>query len=1186
MNRSWPFVVCFGLLWACGGASGGNTGASDATSQGTHGDVASSSDIEPSTDGAASGGGDIAPDSTLDVADAAEFVADAADAALDVELTDVGVAQDVAPSDAALVDAVDAAADVTKVECSTALDCAGIIGTPICHVASCSAGKCTVALASQGDACDTDGLPCTTETCDSAGTCVFGGLASGWCGMVVGGASTCVADGAANPANSCQVCKANVDPSAWTPLVLDSTCGPTTKGCVRHVCGPTGTCIAAPDASLCSAAGSAPCKVAQCDETFGCKSSAVPAGTPCNGDSVACTIEVCDGAANCLAAGTDPAACDDQVVCTVDVCAAGIGCTHTATDGACDDGNVCTADTCDVSKGCQHAPQGGPCSDGLTCTPGDSCTNGTCVAGAPVLWTKTMTASGSLTTVEVLAVPGGDLLIAGNDSSNAIGMVRRLDAAGQEVWKTTLGSDVSFVHGLVRADDGTVYAYGDSMDGAASMNGTVWPLDANGKPAQTQVSSSTDKDSFGCAVQASNKDLVVGGWRNGLNGHHLLVERRKPDGTLAWSKELGSGSSGDGATHIVRVDSAGKSVGFVLTGVLDGSIAALQLDGAGNVVWQRPYPQCNDYIRGLVALPDGYAFATSWTSGASWGPALVRTDLMGQPIWMHYFNDLNWQSARTLIGTADGFLVGGSMQGVGMPTTGAFARTDIRGNVLWTQTLAGYSSGAARWPEGKIALVAGQDNSSAPTVQVVRRADAWGTAVCASAGVCADMDTTGCSDGNSCTLDLCADSALGTCSHVPASNGSPCEDGVTCTAGDTCTGGSCKSGGAVYVDLALAATLPNAIGAMQDGTVVLAGSKAPYSDGLAWLANVDTSGNVIWQQTVGIVPASLEAVSRSNSAITTACGYQGTTKYGYPHALFVRTAADGTVTWQTDAGLDGGCWAIEQFADKTAIAAGGHEYAEPSWVVKLKADGSIAWKYDVDIGRPARVGVAADGTSFVVSSSYVANFNHSTLRKFGADGKLLWQQDVGVTAGSGDVLPLSDGGALLAAFADATGDNPPWLFQFTSSGKVVWQKSYPSGVAYTSAGTARLSQDQTGFVLATTTLYAATSSDARILRVSPSGTVQLDKGIGSPKSEGLSDMLLMPDGGVWVVGSQVDAQFAPIHGWMVRTDPNGNGGCTGSGKCFGVALGGCDDGDPCTADACDPGKGCSHTFESSTTCVP
>jgi len=120
-------------------------------------------------------------------------------------------------------------------------------GTPLtcnpptedCLQAVCVAGVCTTEPAPAATECD-DGLPCTTGGCDAGGSCVV--LLSVDTGCLIDGA--CEPDGAANPANPCEVCAPGVNQNAWSPndqatcddgdaCTLNDTCnGDTCEGTV------------------------------------------------------------------------------------------------------------------------------------------------------------------------------------------------------------------------------------------------------------------------------------------------------------------------------------------------------------------------------------------------------------------------------------------------------------------------------------------------------------------------------------------------------------------------------------------------------------------------------------------------------------------------------------------------------------------------------------------------------------------------------------------------------------------------------------------------------------------------------------------------------------------------------------------------------------------------------------------
>ena len=96
-------------------------------------------------------------------------------------------------------------------------------------------------------------------------------------------------------------------------------------------------------------------------------------------------LDFCDGVDNdCSGAQDDGADCSDGVACTLDLCEGAAGCAHQPTDGACDDANACTNDSCLPESGCAHSNNTVACNDGNKCTTGEKCSGGACVGGSAV----------------------------------------------------------------------------------------------------------------------------------------------------------------------------------------------------------------------------------------------------------------------------------------------------------------------------------------------------------------------------------------------------------------------------------------------------------------------------------------------------------------------------------------------------------------------------------------------------------------------------------------------------------------------------------------------------------------------------------------------------------------------------------------------------------------------------------
>ncbi|NUN13857.1 MAG: lamin tail domain-containing protein, partial [Myxococcales bacterium] len=105
----------------------------------------------------------------------------------------------------------------------------------------CTGGTCTA-----GSAPDcSDGLNCTTDTCVSTGTNTYSCsniLVANVC--EIGG--VCYPDGDPNPANQCQVCDSDADPSDWTNRIDGFSCNADSDGCTVNDSCSAGTCTAGP----------------------------------------------------------------------------------------------------------------------------------------------------------------------------------------------------------------------------------------------------------------------------------------------------------------------------------------------------------------------------------------------------------------------------------------------------------------------------------------------------------------------------------------------------------------------------------------------------------------------------------------------------------------------------------------------------------------------------------------------------------------------------------------------------------------------------------------------------------------------------------------------------------------------------------------------------------------------------
>jgi hypothetical protein len=222
----------------------------------------------------------------------------------------------------------------------------------ICTVADhCEAGECV----GNPVVCD-DFDPCTNDSCDGTGGCLF----------VISSGGSCD----------------DFDPCTVADQCVDGLCSGTNVPCD---CQEDADCSALEDGDLCN--GTLFCNLEewpyQCQTVL---DSVVTCPQPEPGPDAICLAADCDPATGGCALIPDHEgfACEDGDQCTIgDLCMQGV-CTAGA-DRICNDGNPCTDDSCDPEVGCFYEMNSSACSDGDVCTTEDYCQQGECVSGPALI---------------------------------------------------------------------------------------------------------------------------------------------------------------------------------------------------------------------------------------------------------------------------------------------------------------------------------------------------------------------------------------------------------------------------------------------------------------------------------------------------------------------------------------------------------------------------------------------------------------------------------------------------------------------------------------------------------------------------------------------------------------------------------------------------------------------------------
>ena len=671
--------------------------------------------------------------------------------------------------------------------CTIADTCEGGLCTPgapvvcaaqdQCHDAgTCdpATGTCSNPAKPDGAVCD-DGNACTTVDMCDGGACIGGKP------VVCDVPDQCHDAGTCNPATG----------TCSNPAKANGTTCDDGNACTTADTCEGGTCVAGTPV-VCHAQDQCH-NVGTCDPASGtCSNPAKPNGTTCDDGNACTTADTCEGGV--CAAGA-PVLCAPQDQChDAGTCNPATGsCSNPAKlDGAvCDDGNGCTtvdmceggtclgtkpvvctaqdqchdAGTCNPATGVCSNPakaNGTTCDDGNACTTADTCADGTCTAGTPVVCTAqdqchdVGTCNPATGVCSNPAKPNGTTC----DDGNACTTVDTCEGG------TCIAGTAVVCHAQDQCHDaGTCNPATGTCSNPAKANGTTCD-DGNActRTDTCQAGTCTGANPVTCAVPDQCHDA---GTCNPATG--ICSNPAKPNGTTC-----------DDGNACTRSDSC-------QTGTCTG----------GNPVTCTAQDQCHDVgtcntatgVCSTPAKPDGTscndANACTQTdtcqAGACTGTNPVVCSAQDQ------CHDAGTCNPSTGVCSNPA-----KPNGAACDDHDACTRSDTcqAGTCTGTNPVACkaldqcHAVGTCDPTSGACSNPARPDGTTCDDGNACTTADHCQTGTCSgTAVVCAAPDQ--CHDPGTC------DPGTGICSNPPSADGRTCNDGNACTSGDRCVAGSC-----------------------------------------------------------------------------------------------------------------------------------------------------------------------------------------------------------------------------------------------------------------------------------------------------------------------------------------------------------------------------------------------------------
>ncbi len=1016
----------------------------------------------------------------------------------------------------------------------------------ICSGSSCVAKVCQpAAVGCNGNLrqqCDSQGLKwLTVQDCaQSSQVCDGGACKSQAC---VPNTATCQGDQLALCANN---------GLSW--YVTDCPAGKVCDQgqCTPVVCAANGSACSNFKVMKCNAKGTAQTEVADCAlAKQACVSGACVAATCWPPGSKVCAgpqLGTCKGDATGYAVTT----CDDNDACTNNTCdAATTQCVFPVMT-TCTDNDLCTSDACDKTTGkCVFTPVTGSCDDGDACTVGETCATGKCAPPATFsiaayAGSKTGFADGPASTAlfsfvgAVVRDVNGNLYI----SDQAPDRIRKVDPSGNV--STLAGNGLqglvdgpgnlakfNMVQGLAVDATGTVYV-------ADRYNHRIRRVTSDGYVTSLAGTSAGFLDGPASSAQFNNPSSLALDAATGFlyvtDAANNRIRLIKPTGVVSTLCGAGTAGYNDGACssalfsnpNAVAVladgsvavgDSTNRRIRLVKNGAVTtiaGSGAAGYVDGAAS---SATFPAMFSLVPGPVGelyICDGgrVRLLANNTVATIAGGGSSKSDGPATSFALAAPVTLALGPNRSL------FLGDGPVLRKLVPS-GGLQCDDLN---PCTADACNATSGSCTFSPALAGAVCNDGNACTATSS------------CDGKGACGGP-AKNCDDANTCTFDVC-DALSGACDNHPID--AACTDGTACTQVDTCLAGKC------VVDQLSLTTVAGSISGAADG----AGSAAKL--GTSWGMAVQADGSVVFTD---FDYNTIRQMTPAGSVTTVAgianqAGYQdgaaASAKFNHPAGL----AIDGQGRYVVADSLGNRIRLVDPKSwQVTTIAGSG---------TSGYVDGAAS---SAGFSSPRAVAIDSAGAIYVFDASNVR------VRKIAAGV-------VSTVAGTGKV-GKQDGAASSATFGVAI-----WQMAFGADGSLYLADSANHSIR-------KLAGDQVTTVVGASAGFAdgplavARLSGPTGLAANPAGELFVgDTGNYRLRHLFLGDSMFTESGNGGV--SSVDglgsagSYTSPT---VVATAANGIVYVADQFKIrrSTAAAVDCNDGKPCTADACDPATGgCSH----------
>ncbi len=336
----------------------------------------------------------------------------------------------------------------------------------------------------------------------------------------------------------------------------------------------------------------------------------------------------------------------------------------------------------------------------------------------------------------------------------------------------------------------------------------------------------------------------------------------------------------------------------------------------------------------------------------------------------------------------------------------------------------------------------------------------------------------------------------------------------------------------------------NIMALSQDGNVFLGGSTMSYGDrtySSSLLIKVDSLGKTLWLEAINIEDNLLTTIEGIKPLVDGGCIIVGEFRvpFSTSNALenfsiyIARIDASGKMMWHKKIRPTGedkgarmnGLLKSEDgnfFIFGPAIAPNSSN--ESDFYLKLDETGEVLWqKFQNDTGYSAFKGIANsdNGYTLIGASPFVgSNFS---IRRIDEEGNEIWTTlHYSENYSVGGIASTHDGNYLIGGTTEVSGDYEPTFLKCSAEGEFLWEKRLVVGERHRGWVYQLIPAQDNGFLIAgklpTSSSISNLSNQMLLMKIDENANLEWMKDYGSGNSDTAEDVLITPQGKIFLWG--------------------------------------------------------------------